>query len=73
MEIDKEILEYVTEELYLKSIEGLKIGEYRKIYEDDKTVIRVSKSGKKTYTFISKFKGKKTLDEALNNIISLAI
>ncbi|EGS5728217.1 TPA: hypothetical protein I9089_002040 [Clostridium perfringens] len=72
MTIDKDILLYVSEEHYWESIKELENNKFKKIYEDEHTTIRVVKKGKKTYTFISRF-GLKKLNEALNNICSLAV
>ncbi|MCX0368448.1 hypothetical protein [Clostridium perfringens] len=72
MTIDKDILQYISEEYYWESIKELEGNQFKKIYEDEHTTIRVVKKGKKTYTFISEF-GLKELNEALNNICSLAV
>lgn len=72
MTIDKDILQYMSEEHYWESIRALENNKFKKIYEDEHTTIRVVKKGKKIYTFISEF-GLKKLNEALNNICSLAV
>ncbi|MGL5614918.1 MAG: hypothetical protein ACRDD2_01640 [Sarcina sp.] len=72
MQIDKDILEYLTEEDYNDIIKDLEKNKFKKIYEDEKTIIKVVRRGKKTYTFINKF-GTEELDTALNNICSLVV
>lgn len=72
MTIDKDILQYMSEEYYWEIIRTLENNKFKKIYEDENTTIRVVKKGKEIYTFISKF-GVKKLNEALNNICSLAV
>ena len=70
--IDKDILEYVTEIEYNEAIKELKNNKFKKIYEDHKTSIKIIKRNKRIYTFINHY-GSKKLDEALNNICSLAV
>lgn len=72
MTIDKDILQYMSEEYYWEIIRTLENNKFKKIYEDENTTIRVVKKGKEIYTFISKF-GVKKINEALNNICSLAV
>ncbi|WP_332834021.1 hypothetical protein [Clostridium perfringens] len=72
MSIDKDILEYLTQENYNYAIKDLEKNKLKKIYEDEKTIIKVIKRGRRIYTFINKF-GTKKLDTALNNICSLVV
>lgn len=72
MTIDKDVLEYLTQESYDYAIRDLEKNKFKKIYEDDKTIIKVVKRDRRIYTFINKF-GTKKLDTALNNICSLVV
>ena len=72
MSIDKDILEYLTQENYNYAIKDLEKNKLKKIYEDEKTIIKVIKRGRRIYTFINKF-GTKKSDTALNNICSLVV
>ena len=66
----KDVFMYISPEEYKKQCETIKSGQRMIIYDNGEVEIELKKSKKRIFTVVNTY-GKKSLNEAINNICSL--